>query len=75
MADSRSRVVSALNFLTGEGISYPPDGCNHSALEALIDEYFNDSGNDDSSDDESAHSGEGLTILYFLLIKALEMLR
>ena len=39
MADSRSRVVSALNFLTAEGISYPPDGCNHSALEALIDEY------------------------------------
>ena len=61
MADSRSRVASALNFLTGEGISYHPDGCNHSALEALIDDYFNDSGNDDSSD-ESAHSSEGLIV-------------
>ena len=64
MADSCSRVVSALNFLTGEGISYQPDGCNHSALEALIDEYFNDSGNDDSND-ESARSSEGLTIQFF----------
>lgn len=56
MADSRSRVASALNFLTGEGISYHPDGCDNSALEALIEDYFN--GNDDNSD-ESAHNSEG----------------
>ena len=42
MADSRSRVASALNFLTGEGICYHPDGIAHSALEALIEDYFND---------------------------------
>ena len=40
MADSRSRVVSALNFLTGEGISYHPDGVEHTALEALIEDYL-----------------------------------
>ena len=58
MADSRTRVVSALNFLTGEGISYCPDGCDHSALEALIEDYFGGNGNDESSD-EGAHSSDG----------------
>ena len=62
MADSRSRVVSALNFLTGEGICYHPDGVQHTELEALIEDYFND-GNDemiDDSSDESDHNNEGL---------------
>ena len=60
MADSRSRVASALNFLTGEGISYQPDGCDNSALEALIEDYFNR--NDDKIDyssDESTNNSEG----------------
>ena len=52
MADSRSRVVSALNHLTGEGISYYPDGCDHSAIEALIQDYFDD-GSDEIDDDVS----------------------
>ena len=29
MVDSHSRVVSALNFLTGEGILYLPNGADH----------------------------------------------
>ena len=61
MADSRSRVASALNFLTGEGVSYYPDGHEHTALEALIQDYFNN-GNDETIDstDESDHNSEGL---------------
>ena len=42
MVDNRSRVVSALNHLTGEGISYYPDGCDHGAMEAIIQDYFDD---------------------------------
>jgi len=42
-------VVSALNYLTGEGISYYPDGCDHGAIEALIEDYFD--GSDESDDD------------------------
>lgn len=64
MADSRSRVASALNFLTGEGICYHPDGVQHTALEALIEDYFN-SGNDEivvDSSDESDHNSDGMTI-------------
>ena len=53
MADSRSRVISALNFLTGEGIDYHPDDIDPMDLEALIQDYFdgNDKIIDDSSDD------------------------
>ena len=57
--------MSALNFLTGEGISYHPDGCEHKVLEALIGDYFNknnDATSDDSTDD-SDHNSEGLTII------------
>ena len=67
MADRCSRVASALNFLTGEGISYYPDGCEHSALEALIQEYFNNGSSDDRIDDstdKSDHNTEGLTITW-----------
>ena len=61
MADSRSRVASALNFLTGEGICYHPDGIEHSALEALIEDYFKDESDEiiDDSSDESDHNNEG----------------
>lgn len=64
MADRGSRVASALNFLTGEGISYHPDGCEHSTLEALIQEYFDNGSDDrlDNSSDESDHNSGGLTI-------------
>ena len=65
MADRGSRVASALNFLTGEGISYHPDGWEHSTLEVLIQEYFNNKSSDDRIDDstdESNHNSEGLTI-------------
>ena len=57
MADSRSRVASALNFLTGEGISYHPDGVEHTALEALIEDYFNN-GNDITADDSSSNESD-----------------
>ena len=57
MADSRSRVASALNFLTGEGISYHPDGVEHTALEALIKDYFNN-GNDETADDSSSNESD-----------------
>ena len=63
MADSHTRVVSALNFLTGEGISYHPDGVDHSALEALITDYFDGSasGNGGVSDsDEHSSSGKAI---------------
>ena len=55
---STERVLSALNFLTGEGVNYYPDGCDGSAIEALITDYFNE-GPDDDSDDESDHRNEG----------------
>ena len=67
MADRGSRVASALNFLTDEDISYHPDGCKHSALESLIQEYFNNRSSDDridDSSDESDHISEGLTITW-----------
>lgn len=57
MADSQSRVVAALNYLTGEGVSYYPDGCDHGMLEALINDYFDSlNGNDESSDDSDQDS-------------------
>ena len=55
---STERVLSALNFLTGEGVNYYHDGCDGSAIEALIADYFNE-GPDDDSDDESDHRNEG----------------
>ena len=56
MADSHSRVASALNFLTGEGISYHPDGVEHAALEALIEDFNN--GNDETTDDSSSNESD-----------------
>ena len=58
MSTSKERVISTLNFLTGEGIDYYPNGCNDSVIKALINDYFNDgsaSGSDDTSDDECDH--------------------
>jgi len=54
------RVLSALNFLTGEGVNYYPHDCDSSAVEALITDYFNDGPSDDEdSDDETGHKNEG----------------
>ena len=60
MADSQSRVVAALNYLTGEGVSFYPDGCDHAALEALIDEYFDPQGGNDDTSEESDPDTEGV---------------
>lgn len=60
-----NRVVAALNFLTGEGIDYYPDDCNEKDIGALISDYFDRDGNDESdgsdceSTDESNHKNEG----------------
>ena len=59
---SSERVLSALNFLTGKGVNYYPDGCNRSAMEALITDYFNEGPSDDESDDESDHRNEGKNV-------------
>ena len=57
MATSKDRVLTALNFLAGEGIDYYLSGCNDSAIEAFINDYFNDgSASASESDDESDHS-------------------
>ena len=67
MVDRSSRAASALNFLTREGISYHPDGCEQPALEAPIQDYFNNGSSDDSIDnstDESDHNNEGWTITW-----------
>ena len=64
MADIQSRVVAALNFLTGEGVSFYPDGCDHSAMEALINNYFDSpNGNDDSSDDSDHNEGASMKLI------------
>ena len=58
MSSTKERVISALNFLSGEGIDYYPSSCNDNAIKALINDYFNDgsaSVNDDTSDDDSDH--------------------
>ena len=58
MAASKDKVLSALNFLTGGGISFHPTGVDDGAIQALIEDYFNappESGSD-SSDDATDHS-------------------
>ena len=63
---ARERVLSALNFITGEGITYYPDSCNGHAIEALITDYFSNGNDVDSSEDESDneidHSSAGSTL-------------
>ena len=54
------RVLSALNFLTGEGVNYYPNHCDSNEVEALITDYFNDGpSDDDDSDDEISHKNAG----------------
>ena len=63
MADREDRVVAALNFLTGEGIGYHPDGSDQETL-ALINDYFSAP----KADEESGSSdSEGLAavLIYF----------
>jgi len=47
---SRDRVLSALNFITGEGVNYYCDGVDGNDVEALISDYF-----DAPTDDEDNH--------------------
>ena len=50
--------ISHFCFTLGEGIDYYLSSCNNSAIEALINDYFNDrsaSRKDDTSDDDSDH--------------------
>jgi len=56
-----ARVLSALNFLTGEGVNHFPEGYDGRDLQALIEDYFNPvlSQNDDDSDEECDHRNEG----------------
>ena len=56
---SAEQVLSALNFLTGEGANHYPDGDDAYNLEALISDYFNEGPSDDESDDESNHRNGG----------------
>ena len=56
---SADRVLSALNFLTGEGASHYPDDVDTNSIEALISDYFNEGPSDDESDDESGHRNGG----------------
>ena len=62
---ARNRVVAALNFLTGEGVDYYPDNCNEKDIGALISDYFESNGSDESdgsdceSLDESTRNSEG----------------
>ena len=63
MADREDRVVTALNFLTGEGIGYHPDDCDQETL-AFINDYFSAP----KADEESGSSdSEGLAavLIYF----------
>lgn len=61
---AKDRVLSALNFLTGEGISYHPTGVDDGNIQALIEDYFNpESGSDSSGDDSDHTTDEGFTII------------
>ena len=65
---AKDKVLSALNFLTGENISFYPMGVDDGAIQVLIDDYFNappESGSE-SSDDETDHSTEGETCYYLM---------
>ena len=55
---AKNRVLSALNFLTGEEISYYPSGIDDGTIMALIEDYFNTESGNESSDDASDHSAD-----------------
>ena len=55
-----ARVLSALNFLTEEGVNYYPDGCDGRATKALITDYFNEAALcDDQCDEDCDRRNEG----------------
>ena len=60
-----NQVVAALNFLTGKGVDYYPNNYNEKDVWALISNYFESKGNDESSrsdcksPDEGARNNEG----------------
>ena len=58
-ADRQDRVVAALNFLTGEGIVYHPDGCDEETL-ALINDYFSAP---NTKDESGSSDSEGLALV------------
>ena len=66
---SKDRVLSALNFLTGEGVSYYWDGVESNQVEALISDYFDaptddeDHRSDDESEEECDHRNEGNNLI------------
>ena len=59
MADCQDRVVAALNFLTGEGIDYYPNGCDQEML-ALITDYFS---TPKSNEESGSSDSEGLALV------------
>ena len=63
MADRQGRVVAVLNFLTGEGIDYHPDGCNQKTL-AFIKDYFSAS---KSNEESVSLDSEGLALIFDFL--------
>ena len=62
MADCQDRVAAALNFLTGKGIGYHPDGCDQETL-ALINNYFDAPKADEES---GSPDSEGLAVVLIL---------
>ena len=59
-ARDMDRVLSALNFLTGEGVNYYPNNTASNEVEVLIVECFNDGpSDDDDSNDELSHKNAG----------------
>ena len=55
---SRISIASALNSLSDDGISFPSEDSNN--LEALIEDYFNESASDESGSDEDEECSKGL---------------
>ena len=55
---AKDRVLSALNFLTGEGILYYLSGIDDGAIVALIENFFNMESGNEYSDDASDHSAD-----------------
>ena len=54
------RVLSALNYITGEGVSYYPEECDTNAIDALISDYsVNAPIDDDDSNEELSHKNSG----------------
>ena len=59
------QVVAALNVITDKGVDYYPNNCNEKDVGALISNYFESNGNDESdrsdckSPDEGARNNEG----------------